>query len=173
MAFNKNGFASSLAYNSGTVLLGIFSIVGRLCVGLLMLVGKKTIYEGGPRTLKAGRWLKEKTSVLFVKSCTFIKPHITKAGKIVIALLVIALRKINTRTIPKIETTGRFMGKKCTEFIKKYKAKITQKINNETREELSTEETGKSVSLNNLSSDQTVSRDKECGAKRELDILEN
>ena len=173
MTFKKNGFASGLAYNSGAVLLGIVSIAGRLSVGLLMLVGEKTILEGGPRTLKAGQWLNEKTSIFFVKSCSFIKPHIIKAGKIMIALLVIALRKINMRTIPQIETTGRFMARECAEFVKKYKAKIRGKINNVTRKKLANEETGEGVSLNNLSLDQTVSRDKESRAKKELDILES
>jgi hypothetical protein len=173
MAFNKNGVASGLAYNSGTILLGIVSVIGRLFMGLLMLAGKIAILEGGPRTLEAARWLKEKTLVFFVKSCSFIKPYIAKAGKIIISLLVIALRKLNMRTISRIETYGRLVYGECAKSIKKYKIKITQKNNNESSEKLSTGKRERDVSLKNLTLDQTVYHDKEFTNNRELDMLEN
>ena len=173
MAFNKNGVASGLGYNSGTMLLGIVSVIGRLFMGLLVLAGKIAILEGGPRILKAAQWLKEKTLVFCVKSCGFMKPYITKAGKIIIALSLIALRKINKRTISKIETSGRLVCGECAESVKKYKTKITQKNNNESGEKLSTERRERDVSLENLTLDQTGCHDKEFRNNRELDMLEN
>src|ERR687890_515539 len=98
MSFDKNGFAFSIASSSGTILLGIVSIVGRLLIGVLILVGKKAVLEGVPRTMEAGQWLKGKTAIFVEKSYTLIKPRIKEAGKILMAVLIISFRKLEIKT---------------------------------------------------------------------------
>lgn len=157
MTFNKNG----LGYGSGAMIIGTVSVVGRLLVGFLMLVGKKTIIEGGPRIMEAGQWLKEKSAIFFVKCYTFVKPHTREVGKILIALLIIIVRKLEMKIKPKIVASGHFIRLECTELIQKYRAKLMQKIIGESRRNPSTPEIGEVVNPNNLSVDQSVLHDKE------------
>ena len=159
MTFNKNGFGYDVAYYTGAMVIGTVSVVGRLLVGLLMLVGKKTVIEGGPRTMEAGQWLKEKSAIFFVKCYTFIKPHAREVGKILIALLIIIARKLEMKIKPKIVASGHFIGRKCTELVQKYRAKLMQKINVGSRRNPSTPEIGEVVNPNNLSVDQSVLHD--------------
>ncbi|HEU4444791.1 MAG TPA: hypothetical protein VFR94_08955 [Nitrososphaeraceae archaeon] len=159
MTFNKNGFGYGVAYYTGAMVIGTVSVVGRLLVGLLMLVGKKTIIEGGPRTMEASQWLKEKSAIFFVKCYTFIKPHAREVGKILIALLIIVARKLEMKIKPKIVASGHFIGRKCTELVQKYRAKLMQKINVGSRRIPSTPEIGEVVNPNNLSVDQSVLHD--------------
>jgi hypothetical protein len=159
MTFNKNGFGYGVAYYTGAMVIGTVSVVGRLLVGLLMLVGKKTVIEGGPRTMEAGQWLKEKSAIFFVKCYTFIKPRAREVGKILIALLIIIARKLEMKIKPKIVANGHFIGRKCTELVQKYRAKLMQKINVGSRRNPSTSEIGEVVNPNNLSVDQSVLHD--------------
>ena len=159
MTFNKNGFGYGVAYYTGAMVIGTISVVGRLLVGLLMLVGKKTIIEGGPRTMEAGQWLKEKSAIFFVKCYTFIKPHAREVGKILIALLIIIARKLEMKIKPKIVASGHFIGRKCTELVRKYRAKLMQKINVGSTRNPSTPDIGEVVNPNNLSADQSVLHD--------------
>ena len=159
MTFNKNGFGYGVAYYTGAMVIGTVSVVGRLLVGLLMLVGKKTVIEGGPRTMEAGQWLKEKSAIFFVKCYTFIKPHAREVGKILIALLIIIARKLEMKIKPKIVASGHFIGRKCTELVRKYRAKLMQKINVGSTRNPSTPDIGEVVNPNNLSADQSVLHD--------------
>jgi hypothetical protein len=161
MTFNKNGLGYGVAYFSGAMIIGTVSVVGRILVGFLMLVGKKTIIEGGPRIMEAGQWLKEKSAIFFVKCYTFIKPHTREVGKILIALLTIVVRKLEMKIKPKIVASGHFIGLECTELVQKYRAKLMQKIIGESRRNPSTPEIGEVVNPNNLSVDQSVLHDKE------------
>ena len=161
MTFNKNGLGYGVAYFSGAMIIGTVSIVGRLLVGFLMLVGKKTIIEGGPRIMEAGQWLKENSAILFVKCYTFIKPRTRAVGKIMIALLTIVVRRLELKIKPKIVAGGHFIGLECTELVRKYRAKLMQKIIGESRRNPSTPEIGEVVNPNNLSVDQSVLHDKE------------
>jgi hypothetical protein len=161
MTFNKYGRGYGVAYFSGAMIIGTVSVVGCLLVGFLMLVGKKTIIEGGPRIMEAGQWLKENSAIFFVKCYTFIKPYTREAGKISIALLTIVVRKLEMKMKPKIVASGHFIGLECTELVQKYRAKLMQKIIGESRRNPSTPEIGEVVNPNNLSVDQSVLHDKE------------
>ena len=161
MTFNKNGLGYGVAYFSGAMIIGTVSVVGHLLVGFLMLVGKKTIVEGGPRIVETGKWLKEKSAIFFVKCYTFIKPRSKEVGKILIALLTIVVRRLELKIKPKIVASGHFIGLKCTELVRKYRAKLMQKIIGESRRNPSTPEIGEVVNPNNLSVDQSVLHDKE------------
>lgn len=160
MTFNKNGLRYGVAYFSGAMIIGTFSVLGRLLVGFLMLVGKKTIIEGGPRIMEAGQWLKEKSAIFFVKCYTFIKPHTREVGKILITLLIIVVRKLEMKIKPKIVASGHFIRLECTELVQKYRAKLMQKIIGESRRKPSTPEIEEAVNPNNLSVE-SVQHDKE------------
>ena len=153
MTFNKNVLGYGVA-----MIIGTASVVGRLLVGFLMLVGKKTIVEGGPRIVEAGQSLR---AIFFVKCYTFIKPRTRAVGKIMIALLTIVVRRLELKIKPKIVASGHFIGLKCTELVRKYRAKLMQKIIGESRRNPSTPEIGEVVNPNNLSLDQSVLHDKE------------
>ena len=161
MVFNKNGFGYGVAYYSGAMVIGTVSVVGRLLVGLLTLVGKKTIIEGGPQIMEAGQWLKEKSAIFFVKCYAFIKPHAREVGKILIALLIIVARKLEMKIKPKILASGHYIGRECTELVQKYRAKLMQKIIVGSRRNPSTPEIGEVVNPNNLTVEQSVLDDKE------------
>src|ERR671911_307714 len=133
MTFNKNGLGYGVAYFSGAMIIGTVSVVGHLLVGFLMLVGKKTIVEGGPRIVEAGQWLKEKSAIFFVRCYTFIKPRTRAVGKTMIALLTIVVRRLELKIKPKIVAGGQFIGLECTELVRKYRAKLMQKIIGESR----------------------------------------
>lgn len=160
MTFNKNGLRYGVAYFSGAMIIGTFSVLGRLLVGFLMLVGKKTIIEGGPRIMEVGQWLKEKSAIFFVKCYTFIKPHTREVGKILITLLIIVVRKLEMKIKPKIVASGHFIRLECTELVQKYRAKLMQKIIGESRRNPSTPEIEEVVNPNNLSVE-SVLNDKE------------
>ena len=159
MTFNKNGFGYGVAYYTGAMVIGTVSVVGHLLVGLLMLVGRRTIIEGGPRTMEAGQWLKEKSAIFFVKCYTFIKPHAREAGKILIALLIIVARKLEMKIKPKIVASGHFLGRECTGLIQNYRTKLLQKNNGGSRRNPSKPEIGEVVNPNNLSVDESVLHD--------------
>ena len=151
MTFNKNGLRYGVAYFSGAMIIGTVSVLGRLLVGFLMLVGKKTIIEGGPRIMEAGQWLKEKSAIFFVKCYTFIKPHTREVGKILITLLIIVVRKLEIKIKPKIVASGHFIRLEFTELVPKYRTKLMQKIIGESRRKPSTPEIEEAVNPNNLS----------------------
>jgi hypothetical protein len=163
MSFDKNGLAFGIAYNSGTILLGIVSFLGRLMIGLFMLVGKKAILEGGPRTMEVGQWLNRKTAI-FEKFFTLIKPRIKEVGKVLIALSIIAIRRLKMKTRPKIIATGRLISRKCSALILSSKVKLTLKvIDGSSKKHATPHEQGtrEEISPSMLSVDQSVQHDKE------------
>lgn len=163
MSFDKNGLAFGIAYNSGTILLGIVSFSGRLLIGLLMLVGKKAILEGGPRIMEVGQWLNGKIAIFFEKFFTLIKPHFKEVGKVLIALFIIAVRRLEMKTRPKIIATGRLISRKCSALIRRSKVKLTQKVIDGSRKKQATpHEQGirEEISPSMLSVDHSVQHDK-------------
>jgi len=164
MSFDKNGLAFSIAYNSGTILLGIVSFLGRLLIGLFMLVGKKAILEGGPRTMEVGQWLNGKIAIFFEKFFKLIKPHIKEVGEVLMALFIIAVRRLEMKTGPKIIATGRLISRKCSALILRSKVKLTLKVIDGSRKKHATpHEQGirEEISPSMLSVDQSVQHDKE------------
>lgn len=123
MTFDKNGLAFGISRGSGTLLQGVAAFLGRLLLGLMILVGRKAILEGGPKTVEVAQWLKSQTAVFFKKSCKSIKPHIKAVGKILKALFIIAGRKLEMEAGPKIMETGQLISRECTALVIKSIAK--------------------------------------------------
>ena len=118
MTFDKNGIAFGIAYDLGTLLLGVASIVTRLSIGLFVIVARKAVFEGGPRTMETGLWLRDQTLIFFEKSHKSINPRVIEARKILKALIIIAVRNLKIKGRPKIITTGQIINRECRLLIK-------------------------------------------------------
>jgi hypothetical protein len=118
MTFDRNGIAFGIAYDSGTLLLGVASIIVHLLIGLFVIVVKKVVFEGGPRTMEIGLWLRDQTLIFFKKSHISIKPGVIEVGKILKALIIIAVRNIKIKGWPKIIATGQIINRECNLLIK-------------------------------------------------------
>jgi hypothetical protein len=118
MTFDRNGIAFGIAYNSGTLLLGVASIIVRLLIELFVIVVKKVVFEGGPRTMETGLWLRDQTLILFKKSSKSINPRVIEVGEILKALIIIAVRNLEVKGWSKIITTGQIINRECNLLIK-------------------------------------------------------
>jgi len=101
MTFDKNG----IARDSGTLLLGVASIIVRLSMGLFVIVVRKVVFEGGPRTMEMGLWLKGQTFILSRKYHKSLNPCVREVGKILKALIIIAVRDLKIKGGSKVIAT--------------------------------------------------------------------
>lgn len=109
MTFDRKGIAFGIAYNSGTLLLGVASIIARLSAGLFVIVVRKVVFEGGPKTMEMGLWLRDRTIFFFEKSRKSIYPRVIGVEKILKALIIIAVGNLKTKVGPKIVATGQII----------------------------------------------------------------
>lgn len=61
MILDRKGIAFGIAYNLGTLLLGAAHIIARLSAGVFVIVVRKAVFEGGPKTMEMGLWLRDQT----------------------------------------------------------------------------------------------------------------
>jgi hypothetical protein len=123
MTFDKNGLAFGIFRESGTLSQAVVAFLGRLLLGLVILVGRKVVLEGGPRMMELAQWLISQTAVVLKKSCKAAKPQVNGVGKILKALLIISGRKLKMEAGPKITETGQLISRECTALIIKSIAK--------------------------------------------------
>jgi hypothetical protein len=123
MTFDKNGLAFGIFRESGTLSQAVVAFLGRLLLGLVILVGRKVVLEGGPRMMELAQWLISQTAVVLKKSCKAAKPQVNGVGKILKALLIISGRKLKMEAGPKIMETGQLISRECTALIIKSIAK--------------------------------------------------
>jgi hypothetical protein len=123
MTFDKNGLAYGIFRESGTLSQAVLAFLGRLLLGLVILVGRKALLEGGPRMVELAQWLISQTAVVLKKSCKAVKPQVKAFGKILKALLIIYGRKLKMEAGPKIMETGQLISRECTALVIKSIAK--------------------------------------------------
>jgi hypothetical protein len=123
MTFDRNGLAFGIFRESGTLSQAVIAFLGRLLLGLVILVGRKAVLEGGPRTMELAQWLISQTAVVLKKSCKEVKPQVKGVGKILKALLIISGRKLKMEAGPKIMETGQLISRECTALVLKRVAK--------------------------------------------------
>jgi hypothetical protein len=123
MTFDRNGLAFGIFRESGTLSQAVIAFLGRLLLGLVILVGRKAVLEGGPRTMELAQWLISQTAVVLKKSCKEVKPQVKGVGKILKALLIISGRKLKMEAGPKIMETGQLISRECTALVLKSIAK--------------------------------------------------
>lgn len=109
MTFDKNGIAFGIARDSGILLLGVASIIVRLSMGLFVIVVRKVVFEGGPRTMEMGLWLKGQTFIFSRKYHKSLNPCVREVGRILKALIIIAVRDLKIKGGSKIIATGQII----------------------------------------------------------------
>ena len=120
MTFDKNGLAFGIFRESATLSQAAVAFLGRLLLGLVILVVRKAVLDGGPRTVELAQWLISQTVVVLKKSCKAVKPRIKGVGKILKALLIISGRKLKMEAGPRSMETGLLISRECTAlFIKR------------------------------------------------------
>src|SRR5215217_3362150 len=118
MTFDRKGIAFGVVYYSGTLLLAVASIIARLSVGVSLIVARKAILQGGPKTMESGLWLRDQTLIFIEKSHKSIKPRLLEVKKILKALIIIAVRNLKIKGGPKIITTGQIISQQCRLLIR-------------------------------------------------------
>jgi hypothetical protein len=115
MTFDRKGIAFGIAYNSGTLLLGVAYIVARLSAGVFVIAVRKAIFEGGPKTREMGLWLRDQT-IFFEKSHKLAS--VLEVKKILKVLIIIAVRNLRKKGGPKIIATGQIIRREYRLLIK-------------------------------------------------------
>jgi hypothetical protein len=118
MTFDRKGIAFGIAYNSGTLLLGVAYIVARLSAGVFVIAVRKAIFEGGPKTREMGLWLRDQTIFFFEKSHKLVNPSVIEVKKILKVLIIIAVRNLRKKGGPKIIATGQIIRREYRLLIK-------------------------------------------------------
>jgi hypothetical protein len=156
MTFNRKGIAFGMAYNSGTLLLGVASIIARLSAGVFVIVVRKAIFEGGPKTMEMGLWLRDQTIFFCEKSYKSINPRVIEVEKVLKALIIIAVRNLRTKGGPKIIATGQIISRECRLLIKTT-VKRKKKLGSDKKHQVSLEEQVEdNISPSVVSADQTI-----------------
>ena len=135
MKFGNNVVAFGIALDSGRLLVGAVSILGRLSLGLFVIVGRKALLEG-PRTVEAARWLKAQTPIFMKKSHMLINPHFREAGRILKALIIIFVRTLRAKMGPRIIATGHQVGQEFNRLIVKTTRRREREITDQTEENI-------------------------------------
>jgi hypothetical protein len=118
MTFDRKGIAYGIAYNSGTLLPGVAYIMARLSAGVFVIAARKAVFEGGPKTMELGLWLRDQTIFFFEKSHKSVNPRVTEVEKILKALIIIAVRNLKKKGGPKIIATGQIISREGGLLIK-------------------------------------------------------
>ena len=118
MTFDRKGIAYGIAYNSGTLLPGVAYIMARLSAGVFVIAARKAVFEGGPKTMELGLWLRDQTIFFFEKSHKSVKPSVIEATKILKVLIIIAVRNLRKKGGPKIIASGQILSRECRLLIK-------------------------------------------------------
>jgi hypothetical protein len=157
MILDRKGIAFGIAYNLGTLLLGAAHIIACLSAGVFVIVVRKAVFEGGPKTMEMGLWLRDQTIFFFEKSHKSINPRIIEVEKILKALFVIAVRNLKTKGGPKIIATRQIISRQCRLLIK---ATVKRKnLDSAKKREVSLEEQLEdNTSHSEVSADQTIQK---------------
>jgi hypothetical protein len=124
MIFGSNSVTLGIADYPARLLVGAFSIIGGLILGVFVIFGRKVLVEG-PRTVGAARWLKSQTTSFMKKFHMAVGPHFMGVVRILKALIIFSLRTLRAKTL----STGR----KCKGLIVRInrdrRSGMTQNIN--------------------------------------------
>jgi hypothetical protein len=157
MKFGNNVVAFGIALDSGRLLVGAVSILGRLSLGLFVIVGKKALLEG-PRTVEAARWFKAQIPIFMKKSHILINPHSREAGRILKALIIIFVRTLRAKVGPRIIKTGHQVGQEFNRLILKTmrgrEGGITESIK-KNRETLHMDQAKENINCDKIPADQS------------------
>jgi hypothetical protein len=116
MIFGGNGVTLGTADYLARVLVGAFSIIGGLILGVFVIFGRKVLVEG-PRSVGAARWLKSQTTNFMKRFHMAVGPHSRGVVNILKALIIFSLRTLRVKVLPRIIATILSTGRKCRGLI--------------------------------------------------------
>jgi hypothetical protein len=112
MIFGSNGVTLGIADYPARLLVGTFSIIGGLILGVFVIFGRKALVEG-PRTVGAARWLKSQTTNFMKKFHMAVGSHFRGIVRILMALIILSLRTLRAKVVPQLMATTLSIGRKC------------------------------------------------------------
>jgi hypothetical protein len=124
MIFGSNSVTLGIADYPARLLVGAFSIIGGLILGVFVIFGRKVLVEG-PRTVGAARWLKSQTTSFMKKFHMAVGPHFMGVVRILKALIIFSLRTLRAKTL----STGRKCKGLIVRITRDRKRGMTQNIN--------------------------------------------
>ena len=116
MIFVSNGVTLGIVDYPIRLLVGAFSIIGGLILGVFVIFGRKVLVEG-PRTVGAARWLKSQTTNFMKKFHMAVGPHFRGVLRILKALIIFSLRTLRAKVVPQLIATTLSTGRKCKGLI--------------------------------------------------------
>lgn len=111
----------------GRVLKEIALIVGRLLVGLILIVGRKVRADGKPKVAQLASWMKARSIIFFRKSIEVVKPLAIGAGQTSKALLIVTGRRLRTEGGPRAMYAAHLIKLQSVAFVRKPKELQTTK----------------------------------------------
>jgi hypothetical protein len=155
MIFGSNSITLGIADYPARLLVGVFSIIGGLILGVFVIFGRKVLVEG-PRTVEAARWLKSQTTSFMKKFHLTVGPHFTGVVRILKALIIFSLRTLRAKVVPRIIATTLSTGRKCKGLIIRItrvrRRGMTQNIN-KSSEALYKDQVEENISSDNIAAD--------------------
>jgi hypothetical protein len=112
---------------AGRVLKEIALIVGRLLVGLILIVGRKVRTDGKPKVAQLASWVKARSIIFIRKSIEVVKPLAIEAGQTSKALLIVTGRRLRTEGGPRAMYTANLIKLQSIAFVRKRKEQQTTK----------------------------------------------
>ena len=112
---------------AGRVLKEIALIVGRLLVGLILIVGRKVRADGKPKVTQLASLVKARSIIFFRKSIEVVKPLAIEAGQKSKALLIVTGRRLRTEGGPRAMYTAHLIKLQSIAFVRKRKEQQTTK----------------------------------------------
>jgi hypothetical protein len=116
MIFGSKGIMLGIADYPARLLVGTFSIIGGLILGVFVIFGRKALVEG-PRTVGVARWLKSQTTNFMKKFHMVVGPHFMGVVRILKALIILSLRTLRAKIAPRLMSTTLSTRRKCKELI--------------------------------------------------------
>jgi hypothetical protein len=155
MIFVSNGVTLGIVDYPIRLLVGAFSIIGGLILGVFVISGRKVLVEG-PRALGAARWLKSQTTNFMKSFHMAVGPQFRGVVRILKALIIFSLRTLRAKLVPRIIATTLSTGRKCKGLIVRItrdrRIGMTQNIN-KSSEALCKDEVEENISSDNTTSD--------------------
>jgi hypothetical protein len=116
MIFGSNGVTLGIADYPARLLVGAFSIIGGLILGVFVIFGRKVLVEG-PRAVGAARWPRSQTTYFMKKFHMAVGLHFRGVVRILKALFIFSLRTLRVKVVPRIIETTLSTGRKCKGLI--------------------------------------------------------
>ena len=124
---SKTQIVINTTKTAGRVLKEIALIVGRLLIGLILIVGRKVRADGKPKVAQLASWVKARSIIFFRKSIEVVKPLAIEAGQTSKALHIVTGRRLRTGGGPRTMYAAHLIKLQSIAFVRKPKEQQTTK----------------------------------------------